>query len=249
VVRPFPTGGRKSQKTTRKNALIISGIAALSLLLLIAGGIAVKVSKSESKSAPSVPSRIRSEYELSQMLLTESDLTYDWSEISKSGSSSGSVFCSGVDDALESTDQKYSNSNDVVAHFAKSDSGPLIDEALISPSSSNYYSETKSAVRSCLGKSWTIQNSNAVLDIDMLDVSLPKFGDESFAVKLSVSGQFGDGNVWVIVSQVNGINAFFIITERTYVAFGGRTSGASRVSNDEVASIVRAGVERIRKYS
>ena len=249
VVRPFTTAIPPRRSNTTRNGLIVGGIAVLCIILVVAGGRAVKASRSSSGGSSSAASQIRSESELSRMLLTEADLAYDWSEISQSGSSSESVFCADMDDALESIDRKYSNSNDVSAHFSKSDSGPLITEGLISPSSSKYYSEVKFAVRSCLGKSWTVQSSDGVFDIEMLEVSLPKFGDESFAVKLSVSGQFGDGYVWVIVSQVNSINAFFIITELTYTAFGGRTSGASRVSNDEVASIVRAGVERIRKYS
>ena len=249
VVRPFPTGGRTSQQKSRNNVLVIGVIAALCLVLLIAGGIAVKVSESESKSAPPVPSRIRSENELSQMLLTEADLTYDWSEIADADSSSKSDLCPGADNALSTLNKKYPNVTTAKSRFAKSDSGPVTDEYIMSAGTNSLYSELKSSVRSCIGKSWTVDNYDGTYDVTMNDESLPKFGSESFGVLLKIDSSYGQANVWMVVVRVDDVIVRYFFTELTYQLFGGRTNNSARFTKEEVASIVRAGVDRVRKYS
>ncbi len=249
VVGNISLGTKSPKRASRKRIYIVGGIAALCLALLIAGGLAVKVGGSESKSASPEPSRIRSESELSQMLLTEADLTYDWSEESYDSSSNDSDFCIESDQAFNGLRSKYPGTTDAKAKFSRSDSGPIIDEVLLSSGTKKLFSEMKAAIQLCNGKSWTIEDEAGTYDVEMENASLPKFGDESSAIKLTVSAQFGAVNVWFVLVRVDDLVVRYALSELTYEAFGGKTNSSTRFTKDEVTSIVRAGVERIRKYS
>ena len=249
VVRPFPTAIPPRRSNTTRNALIVGGIAVLCIILVVAGGSAVKASRSRSGGSSSAASRIRSESELSRMLLTDADLTYDWSEESYDSSSDDSDFCIESDQAFNGLRSKYPGITDAKAKFSRSDSGPIIDELLLSSGTKKLFSEMKAAIQLCNGKSWTIEDETGTYDVEMENASLPKFGDESISIKLTVGANLGAANVWFVLVRVDDLVVRYALTELTYQAFGGKTNGSARFTKDEVASIVRAGVERIRRYS
>ena len=183
------------------------------------------------------------------MLLTEADVTYDWSQVPESESSSKSDLCPGADASLSELNRKYSDGTSANAKFERSDAGPLIDEVILGNYSSSAFSELKRAIRSCVGKQWTVDEDSGVFDVEMHDESLPKFGDESFAVLLKITGDYGSANVWMVVARVDNLIVRFFFTELTYQAFMGRANSSVRLTKDEVTSIMRAGIDKVRRYS
>ena len=176
--------------------------------------------------------------ELRASLLTEADMPAGWA----SGTGTFTTTTSNTTRDLcpaartRSLDVFGGRSGPIQAGFNRGESGPVVDEALVSrPDASTVFEAMKRSLAACVGRTWKQTENGVDATVSLKTVPIPASGDEHIAFGLSLTTFLLDLSIDLVAVRKGSTIAFF-------GGFGFRSIGAGvQLSQAELAAIVEKG--------